>query len=346
MGSAKEQSDQLLVRQGDKALEALRAQMAGLQHAKDQAETALAEKLKKEKQLSQAKDAALKQLEKNLKDQIDSLTHQLGESQDTLQGHAFEVAKLKAALAEETSATERAKSLLQQELKSKTELLRSQDLKLQKLEADLPAKVQLLEKQLTEKTAHLERRDAELDALKSELGRMRSGKQTTEQTLRDELSQAKEAVTVKDSKLRELEQTLLTTVPPLERQLSEQERLLKSRTDEISVLGAKVAELNTQLSEAILATAQADARPSKDLITQSSLEQRDESMAKLHLLEGSLREKDDLLKLHDEKITRLESELREKRTQLARYEITEWQGIERRAAWKHKLSKFGITLKD
>ena len=346
MRSAKEQSDQSLVRQGDKALDALRAQMVVLQQAKDDAETALAEKLKKEKQQSQAKDVALKQLEKNLKDQIDSLTHQLGESQDSLQGHAFEVANLKAALAEKTSATDRAESLLQQELKRKTDLLRSRDLKLQKLEAELPTKVQLLEKQLTEKTAFLEKRDTELDALKSELGRMRSAKQTTEQTLRDELSQAKEAVNARDSKVRELEQSLLTSVTPLERQLSEQERLLKSRTDEITALSATIAELKAQLNEAALATTQAATDGSKDLITQSSFEQRNESMAKLQSLEGSLKEKDDLLKIHNEKITRLESELREKRTQLARYEITEWQGIERRAAWKHRLSKFGITLKD
>jgi chromosome segregation ATPase len=122
--SAKEQSDQLLVKQGDKALEALRAQMAVLQQSKDEAESAWTEKLKKERQFSQAKDAALKQLEKNLKAQIDSLTQQLGENRDSLQGRALEIASLKAALGEKASSTERAESLLQQELKRKTDLLR------------------------------------------------------------------------------------------------------------------------------------------------------------------------------------------------------------------------------
>jgi hypothetical protein len=40
------------------------------------------------------------------------------------------------------------------------------------------------------------------------------------------------------------------------------------------------------------------------------------------------------------------TELKEKKTALARHEIEVWQGIERRGAWKHRLSKIGIRLKD
>ncbi len=40
------------------------------------------------------------------------------------------------------------------------------------------------------------------------------------------------------------------------------------------------------------------------------------------------------------------TELKEKKTQLARHEIEVWQGIERRGVWKHRLSKVGIRLKD
>ena len=39
-------------------------------------------------------------------------------------------------------------------------------------------------------------------------------------------------------------------------------------------------------------------------------------------------------------------ELKEKKSQLAKHEIEVWQGIERRDVWKHRLSKFGIRLKD
>jgi hypothetical protein len=45
-------------------------------------------------------------------------------------------------------------------------------------------------------------------------------------------------------------------------------------------------------------------------------------------------------------IQNLMTELKDKKTQLARQEIEVWQKIERREAWKHRLSKFGIRLKD
>jgi hypothetical protein len=52
------------------------------------------------------------------------------------------------------------------------------------------------------------------------------------------------------------------------------------------------------------------------------------------------------MKTRDEKIERLESELKEKRTELARHEIEVWQAVERRSQWKRRLSKFGIPMKD
>jgi hypothetical protein len=57
-------------------------------------------------------------------------------------------------------------------------------------------------------------------------------------------------------------------------------------------------------------------------------------------------ERDELLKARDKLVQDLMSELKEKKAQLARHEIEVWQGIERRGAWKHRLSKIGIRLKD
>jgi hypothetical protein len=59
-----------------------------------------------------------------------------------------------------------------------------------------------------------------------------------------------------------------------------------------------------------------------------------------------LSEKEELLKANGEKLERLESELKEKRKELARHEIEVWQQIEKRGLWKRRLSKFGISLKD
>jgi hypothetical protein len=53
-----------------------------------------------------------------------------------------------------------------------------------------------------------------------------------------------------------------------------------------------------------------------------------------------------LLQARDKLIQNLMTELKDKKTQLARQEIEVWQKIERREAWKHRLSKFGIRLKD
>ena len=59
-----------------------------------------------------------------------------------------------------------------------------------------------------------------------------------------------------------------------------------------------------------------------------------------------LSEREELLKARDKLIQNLMTELKEKKTQLARQEIEEWKGIERREAWKHRLAKVGIRLKD
>ena len=65
-----------------------------------------------------------------------------------------------------------------------------------------------------------------------------------------------------------------------------------------------------------------------------------------HALDDLLKERDELLKARDRLIQELMVELKEKKSQLAKHEIEVWQGIERRGAWKHRLSKFGIRLKD
>ena len=53
-----------------------------------------------------------------------------------------------------------------------------------------------------------------------------------------------------------------------------------------------------------------------------------------------------MLKARDKLINDLMTELKEKKSQLAKHEIDVWQGIERRGVWKHRLSKIGIRLKD
>jgi DNA repair exonuclease SbcCD ATPase subunit len=63
-------------------------------------------------------------------------------------------------------------------------------------------------------------------------------------------------------------------------------------------------------------------------------------------LENLLNEREQLLQARDKLIQNLMTELKDKKTQLARQEIEVWQKIERREGWKRRLSKFGIRLKD
>ena len=83
-----------------------------------------------------------------------------------------------------------------------------------------------------------------------------------------------------------------------------------------------------------------------ELSQANAMSKLEESSKRVRILENLLSEKEDLLKIHDEKITRLEAELKAKRTELARHEIAVWQSIERRDLWKRRLARFGIPLKE
>ena len=56
----------------------------------------------------------------------------------------------------------------------------------------------------------------------------------------------------------------------------------------------------------------------------------EEGSKRIRALESLLSEKEEILKHNDEKMERLESELKEKRKELARHEIEVWQDIEKR----------------
>jgi hypothetical protein len=82
------------------------------------------------------------------------------------------------------------------------------------------------------------------------------------------------------------------------------------------------------------------------MANESVIKQLEESSKRTRFLESMLSEKEEILKANDEKMQRLEAELKEKRKELARHEIEVWQDIEKRELWKRRLAKFGISLKD
>jgi hypothetical protein len=94
------------------------------------------------------------------------------------------------------------------------------------------------------------------------------------------------------------------------------------------------------------AAARTESSPHERRLTESTLKELEESSKRIQVMQSLLSEKEDLLKANDERMERLESELKEKRKELARHEIEVWQQIEKRGLWKRRLSKFGISLKD
>ena len=94
------------------------------------------------------------------------------------------------------------------------------------------------------------------------------------------------------------------------------------------------------------ASARAEALHRQQIQEEGTTSTLEESSKQFAALESSLREKEDVLKTREEKIARLESELKEKRTELAKREISVWQAYERRALWKQRFAKFGISIKD
>jgi chromosome segregation ATPase len=342
-----------VLKERDKELEILKVQLTRTGAARNQVETSLAEELRKERESLRAKDSALKELEKDWRAKLHALETQMTEKQELLQirnteleALKSEASLLKARMGEAALTKDRAEKALQQELKKKTELLQSKDAAFKELESNLSGRFHELENQLDEKEAALKDRMTELDALRSQLTKMGSSQQEVENLLRQQLGKAKAVLEARDATIKELEERSTQTAKTLEHQLREQEKLLSSRDGELTALRSEMGTLKTRLSKTGPAPERAEGLLQLKTANESGIKQLEESSKRVRSLESLLSEKEDLLKANGEKLERLESELKEKRKELARHEIGVWQQIEKRDLWKRRLSKFGISLKD
>ena len=305
------------------------------------------QELKSQAEALRSKDAAIKEKERKLDGKIQALEIQLTEKEALLQSRNTELAGLKGEvsvvtgrLADAASAKERAENLLQQELKKKSELLRSKDSALQEAEKNLLGKVRTLENQLGERDAFLRERDAQMQDLRAQLTKMGSMNEEARRLLADELKKLRPVLEGKDAAIKALEEKWTTTVRPLEERVDGQETLLNQRAAQIEALRSELDTLKTQLAETGASAEPAEGAPVP------RTKEFEESMKRIHTLEHSLRETGDLMIIRDEKIERLEAEIKEKRTELAKHEIEVWQAVERRSQWKRRLSRFGISMKD
>ncbi len=345
----------------------LRSQLAELVSAREQATEDFRDELQVKTQLLDERAATIRALEERFSTRIHALELEIGEKQELLESRD---ADLKSALTKLTAISgdlselgetkEQALRSLREEINEKTEALATAQSAMRALEKQLNARAGALEAQLTEKQEVLSARDAEFHALTvkltdatEKLAELEAERERSERLLQEQLREQTTLLESRATSIGELEQQLGSRVESLERQLSEKQRLLEASDAELRVMRTQLNGLNERLYEVEAAKVSLEnlldekSKPDRALVAV----ERDESQTDDGLngdagLENLLSEREQLLQARDKLIQNLMTELKDKKTQLARQEIEVWQKIERREAWKHRLWKFGIRLKD
>ena len=236
---------QLLQRRGEELdalkpkLNALTEQLANAQLAKERAENALQQELKKIKVL-QAKDSIIMELENSLAATQELLRERSGE----LEAFKSKVNPLTEQLADLQLAKDRAENLLERELQ-KTRVLQA-DSMLVEQENSLSRKNLALESRLKENRDLLQTRNRELKASRSKVNNLRerlatlgSVKRQTETVLQRQLDNKAELLQSKDAALKELQESSSAKIHALEAQLTEKEQLLRDRDAALATVGSE-----------------------------------------------------------------------------------------------------------
>jgi chromosome segregation ATPase len=346
-------------------LSAVTDQLNGANSANAQAVKSLHEEIRKKSDQLEETQAAARTLEERFSEKLRSLESHIGEQREHLAGRDSELAKLTAKVAAltsqltDTGATkDQSTRLLQDELKQKSELLVAKESAIKGLEERLSGSVRSLESQLHEKQELVEQRELELDALMSkvsalasQVGELESARGRSERSLQEEVREQTAQLEAREAENRELEERFNGRLKTLERQVQEKQKILDASGVEVGELRAQVEALSERLKEAedaktwLEGTLQEERqKESKSLMVLGT--NGDQEDGHSNGLDSLILEREELLKARDHLINNLMTELKEKKTQLARHEIEVWQGIERRGVWKNRLSKIGIRIKD
>jgi DNA repair exonuclease SbcCD ATPase subunit len=232
---------------------------------------------------------------------------------------------------------------------------------MKQLEERLTTRLQSLEDQLNEKQDLLLTRDSEVDALMAKIGELTQNlaeigteRERSERMLQEDLREKSALLASNQSSIGELEERFNSRIDSLQRQLTEKQKLLETSAAELADLRANLNSQSERLNEAEAARVelqgqieQQRSKPDQALMVFPALDENGEvGDSRDRGMDTLLSEREELLKTRDKLIQNLMTELKEKKTQLARQEIEVWKGIERREAWKHRLAKVGIRLKD
>ncbi len=348
---------------------AAKKHLADLSTEKDQGIRSLQATVQQQAELLQSKETVRQALESRSSEAIRSLEGQLNERDEMLASRDAEVkasgakvGKLTAQLAEFGRAKDQDARLLREEIRQKTELLHVKESAIKKIEERLSGQIRALESQLGEKANLLVSRDSEIDtflakvsALTQERAELASERDKSERLVQEELREKNVLLQAKESSIGEIEGQLTAKVQSLEHQLAQKQKLLESSGAELGELRSQIYVLTERMGEVEGAKHRVEAQlhEERNRVSESRAESelnhpvtRRELTGEANALDDLMKERDQLLKARDKLIQELMVELKEKKSQLAKHEIEVWQGIERRDAWKHRLSKFGIRLKD
>jgi len=357
-----------LLHNRESELNGFKNQLAELATSKEHAARTLHEDLRQKTELLDQKESAINALEERFSIRIHTLESELSEKQDlldardqALKGLMSKVNALSGDLSELGTSKDHAARLLQEDLKQKIELLEAKESAMAALDERWHGKVRSLENQVSQKQELLAARDAELDALMAKVSELTqkfsevgAERERADRLLQEELREKTSLLQSKESSIGELEERLRGRVESLERQVGEKQKLLEASALELSDLREQISGVNERLNETeaakvylegLLQQERHTAHQISVSVEPSQREPSDGVNGEAHDLDTLLSERETLLKARDKLITDLMSELKEKKTQLARQEIDVWQKIERREAWKHRLSKIGIRIK-
>jgi chromosome segregation ATPase len=350
-----------LIHSREAELTAFKNQLAELASSKEQAARKLQDDLRQKSELLDENAATINALEERFSTRIHTLESALSEKQELVEARDAELKELRSKtntlsgeLVELETSKDHATRLLHEDLRQKTELLQSKESAMKALEERLTGKLRSLENQVSQKQELLAARDTELDALMAKvseltqkLSELGAERERSDRLLQEGLREKTALLQSKETSIGELEERLKGRVESLERQLMERQKLLEASGVELSELRTQMNVITERLNETETAKVylegllhQQQSKADEELVSAAGLN------GEAHDLDTLVSEREQLLKARDKLIQDLMTELKEKKTQLARQEIEVWQKIERREAWKHRLSKIGIRIKD
>lgn len=264
--------DAELRREREAELPGFEERLAELTASRDQAVRSLQETLKQKTELLQTKEAAVNTLESRFGETIRVLENQLSEEKELLErrdaallASRSEVNQLTARLAELGRARDQDVGLLRNEVARQAELLQVKDGAIKKIEERFEAQLHALKNQLGEKRNLLKSRDSELDSLITQVSKLTeeraeliSEREKSERLILEELRGKAALLEATAAAIDGLEEQMSARIEALERQLAEKQKIVEYSGTQLADLRRQIRLLRERLADAEAAQLRAE----------------------------------------------------------------------------------------